>query len=81
MKDRIIQAAKIFLKEKSNVRQVARRLGCSKSTIHKDLSERLKMLDHGLYQEVSSLLEINKQEKHIRGGNSTKRKYQKLKEL
>ena len=39
------------------------------------------MLDHGLYQEVSSLLEINKQEKHIRGGNSTKRKYQKLKEL
>lgn len=81
MKERIIQAAKIFLQDKSNVRSVARRLGCSKSTIHKDLSERLIMLDNELYKEVSLLLETNKQEKHIRGGNSTKEKFKKLKEL
>ncbi len=77
MKERVLQGAKLLLLEKSNVRQVAKRIGCSKSTVHKDLSERLIDLDYNLYIEVQKLFEINKQEKHLRGGNTTKLRYTK----
>ncbi len=75
--ERVILEAKILIFEKSNVRQVARRIGCSKSTVHKDLSIRLKDLDLNLYNQVQEIFEINKQEKHLRGGNSTRIKYLK----
>lgn len=76
IEERVLQCAKLLILEKSNVRKVARRIGCSKSTVHKDLSERLKDIDYNLYLEVQKIFEINKQEKHLRGGNSTKIKYQ-----
>lgn len=73
--ERVLQSAKLLIFERSNVRRVAKRIGCSKSTVHKDLSERLKDIDYDLYVEVQKIFEINKQEKHLRGGNSTKIKY------
>ncbi len=79
IKARVLEGAKILLNERSNVRDVARKLGCSKSTVHKDMAERLLDLDYTLYIEVQKLFEINKQEKHLRGGSSTKLKYQKQK--
>ncbi len=75
IEERVLQCAKLIILENSNVRRVARRIGCSKSTVHKDLSERLKSIDYELYLEVQKIFEINKQEKHLRGGNSTKNKY------
>lgn len=77
MKERVLLGAELLLLEQSNVRKVAKRLGCSKSTVHKDLSERLPQIDTHLYELVQTLFTINKQEKHIRGGEATKQKYQK----
>lgn len=79
IKARVLEGAKIMLDERSTVRDVAKKLGCSKSTVHKDMAERLLDLDYTLYIEVQKLFEINKQEKHLRGGTSTKLKYQKEK--
>lgn len=77
IKERVLLGAELLLLEQSNVRKVARRIGCSKSTVHKDLSERLIELDPYLYEQVQLLFDINKREKHLRGGAATKQKYQK----
>ena len=58
----------------------AKAFGVSKSTVHKDVSDRLKKLNPALCREVKKVLEINKQERHIRGGLATRHKYQVLKE-
>ena len=57
------------------VRTAARRFGVSKSTVHKDVTERLKKTEPGLWAEVKKVLETNKAERHVRGGEATKRKY------
>ncbi len=80
IKERIYEEAKVFLEKYSTVRDVAEVFNVSKSTVHKDLSERLKTLDEGLYHDVKKLLEYNKAVRHIRGGESTRKKYQKNKE-
>lgn len=72
---RALLAAEIMIKYNATVRKVARILGVSKSTIHNDLTERLLYIDKGLYRQVRAILERNKQERHIRGGLATKRKY------
>lgn len=72
---RVILAAEIMIKYNATVRKVAKILGVSKSTIHNDLKERLLYIDKGLYRQVRAILERNKQERHIRGGLATKRKY------
>lgn len=72
---RVILAAEIMIKYNATVRKVAKILGVSKSTIHNDLTERLLYIDKGLYRQVRAILERNKQERHIRGGLATKRKY------
>ena len=72
---------KIILKEKITVREVAKIVGCSKSTVHKDLTERLPYIDFALYEEVKDLLDYNKTVRHIRGGLSTKLKYIELKKI
>lgn len=59
----------------ATVRTAARHFGISKSTVHKDLTGRLKAYDPGLYQQVRTVLDVNKQERHIRGGMATRRKY------
>lgn len=79
IKQRVILMASIFLKNNSTVREVAKLVGYSKSTVHKDLTEKLPMLDRTLYDEVSKLLNFNKEIRHIRGGQSTKLKYSHIK--
>lgn len=59
----------------ATVRSAAARFGVSKSTVHKDLTVRLKMQDAALYEAVQAVLRINKEERHKRGGNATKLKY------
>ena len=59
----------------ATVRACAKRFSISKSTVHKDVSERLKYKNPQLYKQVQQVLEINKKERHIRGGMATKRKY------
>ncbi len=73
--DRAILLGFYISKNKSTVRQTAKKFGISKSTVHKDVSQRLKNLDPVLYQQVKMVFEINKNERHIRGGMATKRKY------
>ena len=62
----------------ATVRSAARHFGISKSTVHKDLSYRLQYISKPLYLQVRKILDVNKQERHIRGGMATKRKYQHL---
>ena len=59
----------------ATVRSAARHFGISKSTVHKDLTERLPRLNPSLYKQVRQLLDINKAERHLRGGLATRRKY------
>jgi putative DeoR family transcriptional regulator (stage III sporulation protein D) len=61
----------------ATVRSAARHFGISKSTVHKDLSQRLRQYNPVLYTQVRQVLDLNKQERHIRGGMATKRKYEK----
>lgn len=66
----------VLQKEKNpTVRSIAKELGVSKSTIHKDVSERLKECNLSLYKEVQEILEKNTNERHLRGGEATKIKY------
>jgi putative DeoR family transcriptional regulator (stage III sporulation protein D) len=62
------------------VRQTAKKYGISKSTVHKDVSYRLQNINPSLYEEVKKVLELNKSERHIRGGIATRNKYLKLKQ-
>jgi len=75
--NRVLNVAHYILKHKGTVRSVALIFNVSKSTIHKDLTERLLELDNNLYKKVRSLLDYNKSVRHIRGGKSTKLKYLK----
>ena len=59
----------------ATVRAAARQFGISKSTVHKDLTQRLPEYDRLLYLQVRSIMDLNKQERHIRGGMATKQKY------
>lgn len=75
--DRVLEAAHLLIKKRTNIREIAKELGYSKSTIHIDLSVRLKELNIELYHKIMEIFQINQSEKHIRGGLSTKRKYLK----
>lgn len=59
----------------ATVRDAAKHFGVSKSTVHKDLSERLRYIDHPLYTQARAVLEQNKAERHLRGGEATRKKY------
>lgn len=74
--DRPIILGEYILDNKSTVRAAAKQFGISKSTVHKDVSEKLPNIQPSLYQEVKKILELNKQERHIRGGQATKLKYE-----
>lgn len=75
----MLSSANIMLASRLTVRDVAKIVGLSKSTIHKDLTEKLPYINYGLYEEVEELLTYNKKIRHIRGGEKTKEKYQKMK--
>ncbi len=71
-----------YIKETgATVRETAKKFGISKSTVHKDVSEKLKYINKGLYIDVKNVLMKNKAERHLRGGNATKIKYKKAKQL
>ena len=74
---RACKLAVYMIETGATVRTAARHFGISKSTVHKDLSQRLKQINGRLYVQVRQILDVNKQERHIRGGMATKQKYQK----
>ena len=73
---RACELAVYMIETGSTVRSTARKFGISKSTVHKDLQNRLPHCNKILYEQVRTVLERNKRERHIRGGMATKRKYQ-----
>lgn len=75
IEERACDLAAFIIENKATVRQAAIQFGISKSTVHKDLTERLPRVNPGLYRQVRRLLDINKAERHIRGGLATRRKY------
>ena len=72
---RVIEEGKYIIETGNTVREMANVFGISKSTIHKDLRERLFEIDIDLYNKVSSILQYHMDIRHIRGGESTRRKY------
>lgn len=72
---RALRVAEHILETGATVRACAAKFGVSKTTIHKDVTERLKRLDAGLAAEARAVLERNKRERHIRGGMATREKY------
>lgn len=74
-KERCEVFAEYVIETGATVRQTAAHFGISKSTVHKDLSVKLKYINKSQYNVVKKILEINKSERHIRGGEATKRKY------
>ena len=75
MEDRAERLAEYIIENRATVRRAAEKFGVSKSTVHKDLSERLPTFNRTLYLQVKEILEQNKAERHIRGGMATRRKY------
>ena len=74
---RAIELAEYIVKNKTTVHAAAKKFGVSKSTVHMDVSERLKKLNPALYKDVRKILDKNKAERHIRGGMATKQKFLK----
>lgn len=75
MEQRACDEALYIIDSRSTVRDAARKFGISKSTVHKDISQRLPQFNRTLYLQVKEILEENKAQRHIRGGMATKRKY------
>jgi len=75
IENRITEEAHYIVNNISTVRDTAKKFGVSKSTIHKDITQKLLDINRGLAEEVAIVMELNSEEKHIRGGESTKNKY------
>ena len=73
--DRVIAVAGYIIENNATVRQTAKEFGISKSTVHKDVTERLAVIDPALAKQVRNVLDVNKSERHIRGGMATREKY------
>lgn len=80
VEERAAMLGTYIIESKATVRKAAQKFNISKSTVHKDVSERLKYINPRLYKEVKSVLELNKAQRHIRGGLATKRKYSEKRE-
>ena len=79
IKNRVLKEAEYLLETKKTIREIADQFQISKSTVHKDLSERLEEVRKNLYDEVQKILAKHTEERHIRGGESTKKRFQQLK--
>ena len=73
---RVISLAGYILETGATVRDAAKKFGISKSTVHKDVTERLSYINKNLFNEIRKVLDINKAERHIRGGMATKLKHE-----
>ena len=77
VEERAVELGNYILEHKATVRAAAKRYGISKSTVHKDVAQRLKSIDPALYRGVKQILDVNKAQRHIRGGMATGMKYQR----
>lgn len=75
MEERAVQLAQYIIENKATVRSAAAKFGVSKSTVHKDLADRLPGVNRPLYLQARAVLEENKAQRHIRGGIATRKKY------
>ena len=75
---RVMNEANYMLETKKTIREIAKIFNVSKSTVHKDLHERLIDINYNIYKEIDSILKYHIEIRHIRGGQSTKKKYKKL---
>ena len=75
VEERAAMLGEYIIESKATVRSAAKKFGISKSTVHKDVSQRLKSVNPRLYKEVRQILDTNKNQRHIRGGIATKNKY------
>lgn len=75
IEERVINIANYIIENNATVRQTAKKFGISKSTVHKDVTERLAQVNPSLAAETRKVLDVNKSERHIRGGMATKEKY------
>ena len=81
IEERAVKLANYIIETEDTVRGAAKAFGISKSSVHKDVSQRLININYALFQEVRKILDKNKAERHIRGGMATKRKYSHMEEL
>ena len=75
VEERAVELGRYILANKATVRRAAKQFGVSKSTVHKDVAQRLRTIDPPLYRQVKQILEINKAQRHIRCGMATRAKY------
>ena len=75
IEERAIRTGQYIIETKATVRQAADKFGVSKSTVHKEVTSRLSKINPALAMEARKVLDVNKQERHIRGGMATKEKY------
>lgn len=75
VEERAVELGEYILQNNATVRATAKRFHISKSTVHKDVAERLQTVNPQLYGQVRHVLEVNKAQRHIRGGQATRRKY------
>ena len=78
LRERVLTLAAYIAESGATVREAAKRFGVSKSTVHKDVTCRLKEYHGDLYEQVRQVLAQNKSERHLRGGMATKKKYQQI---
>jgi len=77
IEERAVELAVYIIENGATVRDAAARYGVSKSTVHKDVAERLAHIDASLFAQAREVLQLNKDERHLRGGAATKLKYEK----
>ncbi len=77
IEERAVEVAHYIIDNNATVRQAAKQFGISKSTVHKDVTERLLQINPSLAEKTRVVLDLNKSERHIRGGMATKEKYLK----
>ena len=78
IEERVLEVAKYIIDSKATIRKTAKVFGVSKSTIHKDMTERLPKINPQIASDAKNILDFNKAERHIRGGKATKMKYKTL---
>ncbi len=78
IRDRVLELSNYIIESGATVRQTAERFGVSKSTVHKDVTERLPQLNRAVADRVRRVLDNNKAERHLRGGEATRRKYREV---
>ncbi|MCY6485635.1 sporulation transcriptional regulator SpoIIID [Clostridium aestuarii] len=78
IEERVLEVAKYIIESKATIRKTAKVFGVSKSTIHKDMTERLPKINPQVAQRAKDVLNLNKSERHIRGGKATRMKYKTL---